>query len=170
MDAGELRMNDIALQEPIVDYRGNSLVFLDKPTEEQAESVVNTLMKMHTTSGIWIGDAAIQLEAFYPQTYTQFFPDGKISKTILNKMSIARKIPPSRRREAYPSIVDVAAGFDSVDEQDEIISLAVDGGHTVEEIRQIARQMKGKPAKQPKVHSVACPECNHVFIYTEEPA
>ena len=158
---------DISLQEPIVDYQENALVFLDKPTEEQAESVVDTLIRIHTSSGIWIGDAAIQLEAYYPQTYSQFFPDGEISKTILNKMAIARKIPPSRRRNACPSVVDVAAGFDSVEEQDELISLAADGGHTVEEIRQIAREMKGKPPKQPKVHSVACPECNHVFIFEE---
>jgi hypothetical protein len=166
MDEGGA-MNELTLQNPVVDYRENSLVFLDKPTEEQAESVVNTLVKIHTTSGIWIGDAALQLEMYYPQTYAQFFPDGEISKTIMNKMSIARKIPPSRRREAYPSVVDIAAGFDSVDEQDEIISLAVDAGHTVEELRQIAREMKGKPPKKSKVHSVACPECNAVFYYEE---
>lgn len=160
-------MNDLAIQNPVVEYKRNCLVFLDKPTEEQAESTVNTLIEIHRSSGIWIGDAAIQLEMYYPATYSQFFPDGEISKTILNKMSIARKIPPSRRRDVFPSVVDVAAGFDNEVDQDEIIRLADEEGLTVEEIRQIAREMKGKPAKKPKVHSVACPECNHVFIFEE---
>lgn len=156
-----------AVQKPVVEYRENALVFLDKPSWEQAETTVNTLMRMHTASGLWIGDAAIQLEAYYPQTYSQFFPDGEISKTILNKMAIARKIPPPRRRDVYPSVVDVAAGFDTEAEQDEIIRLASEDGLTVEEVRQVAREMKGKPRKAPKSHSVACPECNHVFIYEE---
>ena len=159
-------MDDLTVQSAVVDYKDNSLVFLSTPTWEQAETTVNTLFKIHDTSGLWIGDAAIYLESVFPETYTQLFPDGELSKTAMNKRAICKKIPPSRRGTAKPGVIDVAAWFDTEEEQDEIISMGSSGA-TVAEVRDEAKAMRGQPPKPRRSHSVACPECNAVFIYEE---
>jgi hypothetical protein len=159
-------MTDLVPQNVIVEYRENSLVFTEKPTWEQAESTVNTLLKIHTTAGLWIGDVVLYLEKAYPDTYLQLFPDGELGQTIMNKRSICRKIPPERRLSACPGIIGIAAGFNNEEDQDLIINMGVEK-KTVAETRIISREMHGRAPKLAKEHSVACPECNHVFIYEE---
>lgn len=163
-------MTEIALQQPVVEYKKNSLVFLATPSYEQAESTVNTLLTMEGAVNHWIGDAILYLEAAFPNTYTQFFPDGYKAKSLANMRWVSKRVPPSRRREGLSwSIHEAVAGLDNPDDQDEALETAALNDMTVSETRKMVRAIKGKPepVKEPKIIHVCCEQCGHEFEVTE---
>ena len=157
-------MNEIAISQPVVEYQKNALVFLDKPSWEQAESLVNTLLTMNGSVQFWLGDAMNHLAGWYPE-YEQLFPDGYSAKSLANIKWVASKIEPTRRRELSWSHHEAASGLDNPEDQDEVLETAELNDMTVSETRKMVRAMKGKPdpVKEPKVIHCVCPECQCEF-------
>ena len=162
-------MTEIAVQSPIVEYERNALVFLQKPSWEQAESLVNTLLTMEEAIQFWLGDCMLYLSSAFPTNYEQLFPDGYAAKSLANMRWVSSKVPMSRRRvelswshhEAVSSLED--------ETQAEVLETAVLNDMTVSETRNMVKEMKGEGpvAKPPKVIHCVCPECQHAFEVTE---
>lgn len=155
---------------PVVEYRRTALMFVDRPTWEQSESLVNTLFTMDRTINWWIGDAILMLEAVFPQNFAQLFPDGMDAKTLANKRWVASKIIPSRRREGLSwSHHDAVAGLDEA-QQEEVLMAAELNSMSVAEVRKMVKALQGKvpKEKEPKVWHVTCPECGCQFEFSED--
>ena len=154
-------MTDIAVQSAVVEYQSNALVFLEKPSWEQAESLVNTLMTMEAAVNHWIGDAVIYFEAVFPDVYPQLFPEHA-AKSLANMRWVSSKIEQSRRRETLSwSHHEAVSGLDRPEDQDEVLETAELNNMTVSETRKMVRAMKGKPdpVKEPKTIHVVCEHC-----------
>lgn len=153
----------------VVEYQKTALAFRNRPTWEQSESLVNTLMTMDHAVSWWIGDAILMLEAMFPQNYTQLFPDGLDAKTLTNKRWVSSKILPARRRESLSwSHHDAVAGLDEA-QQEEVLTTAELNKMSVSDTRKMVRAMQGKgpKEKEPKVFHVQCPECEHEFDWQD---
>ena len=156
-------MNEIALQGPIVDYQRNALVFLQRPSWEQAESLVNTLLTMEEAIQFWLGDCMLYLSSVFPANYEQLFPDGYAAKSLANMRWVASKVPVSRRREELSWSHHEAVSGLGDETQAEVLETAVLNDMTVSETRNAFREMKGEVpvSKPPKTVHVVCEECQH---------
>jgi len=131
-------------KQTVAEYQKDSLSFNRVPTWEEAEIVVNSLMRMDAAVNWWIGDAILFLEACFTEDYTQLFPEGYAAKSLANMRWVASRIQPSRRREPLSWSHHEAVA--SLDEQlqDELLQMAEEEGWTVKQIREAARAAQGK--------------------------
>jgi len=128
---------------PVAEYQENSLSFNHPPTWEEAETVVNTLLRMDGAIQWWWGDTLLILDATFGEEYTQLFPDGYAAKSLANMRWVASRIPPARRREVSWSHHEAVTPLEE-QVQDELLQMAVDEQWTVRQIRAAARAAQGK--------------------------
>ena len=162
------KYTDLEVQKPVWEYRNNSLVFLENPSWEQAQVLANTLTRMNEAAGLWLGDAALRFSLIFPATHYQLWEDRYSGKTVLNRMIEAKKIPPPRRRELSAGVISAICGLDTEEDQDTAIEIAERDGLTVQEVRELVKEMKGLPPKPEKVYRVVCKHCGAESDITEE--
>jgi len=139
----------------IVQYNHNSLSFIQQPTWEQAEVVVETLLKMSGAIQFWMGDTILMVEGCFPQTYTQLFPDGYKSKSLANMRWVSSRVDPSRRRGELSWSHHEAVGALEPGMQDDLLAEAIIEQWTVSQLRAAVRLAQGKLPAQQK----PCPGC-----------
>ncbi|MFH1952545.1 MAG: hypothetical protein ABIL06_13110 [Pseudomonadota bacterium] len=149
------------------EYRNNALVFVENPTWEEAEVLAATLMKMSGAANCWLGDAALRFSLVFPEIHYQLWDDRYAGKTIMNRMTEAKKIPPPRRHDLSASIISAICGLDTETDQDTAIEIAERDGLTVAEVRQLVKEMSGLPPKPEKIFKIICRECGVEFELTD---
>jgi len=161
------KVSEIANQEPVWEYGQNSLTFIHNPSWEQAKVLANTLTQMNEAAGLWLGDAALRFSLLWPDIHYQLWEDRYAGKTVMNRMIEAKKIPPPRRRELSAGAISAICGLDTEEDQDTAIEIADRDSLTVQEVRELVREMKGKMPKPEKVYKLPCPHCGAEFEITE---
>ena len=148
-------------------YTNNAMVFSRNPTWDEAEDIAAALTKMNIASGAWVGDAALRFSLLWPDVHYQLWDDRYAGKTVMNRMIEAKKIPPPRRRELSAGVISAICGLDTEEDQDTAIEIAERDELTVQQVRELVREMKGAPPKAPKVYEVVCPHCGVCYEIPE---
>ena len=132
---------------------------LDPDTDYDHWAALGAMLGRLTHASCWlIGDWLDFGERVYGEKYAQAVEEtGLAPQTLMNYASVARRIPPSRRRATLPySSHAVVAALEPA-EQERLLALAEAEGWSRRELEQ---HVKG--AEEPERHN--CPECGREHV------
>lgn len=162
-----MKMEVIKL-EPILEIVGNiiSLVpmgmkFKGKMTLDEAILISSGLEKVNDNIQMWWGDFLNKAESLFGEEYSQCYPDGVESKTVLNWKWVAHKVPLDLRLPGLKfAHLSEVAGLDDLELMKEILERAVKENLSSNDIREI---LKPKIGKERKTTTYECPKCGHIW-------
>lgn len=145
---------------------------------ERYEDLGAFLGQMNRACSWWVGDLILYGEAFFGERHAQIEEAlGLAPQTIANRASVARHIPPERRRESLPFGVHAEVAYLEPDERDRWLDRAEEGQWTRAKLRFEMRVLKelepapeaglnGRPnaevlEKDFEGPEKTCPNCGH---------
>lgn len=138
-------------------HKENALEVNRQPTFEEFESQVGVIDQLDDGINFYWGDLVLLARGYYPQTWTQLFPEKK-AKTLTNRAWVASRIPPRLRRKGPSwSHYMVLAGIEDHETIKELIDRVIEEELTVTELKDIVKPGSRKP------RTVVCPECGAKF-------
>lgn len=144
-------MNDLpAVPQTALEAAGaavtpTSLILTDPDIPwEEYEQLGAFLGQMNRACAWWVGDLIIYGEEFFGHRYAQIEDViGLAPQTIANRVSVARHIPPNRRRASLPFGVHAEVAYLNPMERDRWLDRAELGAWTRAKLREEMRRAKG---------------------------
>lgn len=116
----------------------------DLPWEDYAK-LGGFLGQMNRACSWWIGDLILYGEQFFGHRYAQIEDEiGLAPQTIMNRVSVAKHIPPNRRRASLPFGVHAEVAYLEPSERDRWLDRAELGGWTRAKLREEMRAARGE--------------------------
>ena len=120
----------------------------DLPWEDY-ERLGTFLGQMNRACAWWIGDLILYGETFYGHSYAQIEDSiGLAAATIMNRVSVAKHIPPNRRRASLPFGVHAEVAYLEPSERDRWLDRAELGGWTRAKLREEMRAGREESSAQ----------------------
>lgn len=115
----------------------------DLPWEDY-ERLGSFLGQMNRACAWWVGDLVLFGEQIYGEEFSQIEQSlGLAPQTIANRASVARHVPPERRRAALPFGVHAEVAYLEPKERDQWLDRAEREGWTRAKLREEMRALRG---------------------------